>query len=189
MTELSGAATAPGQATPDAAPQRPGAKDGEPTPRARIAAAIQSSAAVIVLVVVTLLGAIAFGPKFASVNNLLNIVEDSSFLALLAIGMTFVIMGGGIDLSVGSVLALGGVVAAWAGQNGDSLFALTVPLVVGVDDRPRERRPHRLGTHGAVHRDARGAALRPGPGLLRRRQRQSCLPHPRRRLVQRAGQG
>ena len=86
---------------------------------------------VIVLVVVTLLGAIAFGPKFASVNNFLNIVEDSSFLALLAIGMTFVIMGGGIDLSVGSILALGGVVAAWAGQSGDSLFALTLPLVVG----------------------------------------------------------
>ena len=94
---MSGAATAPERATPDTAPQRPGTKDGEPTPRARIAAAIQSSAAVIVLVVVTLLGAIAFGPKFASVNNLLNIVEDSSFLALLAIGMTFVIMGGGID--------------------------------------------------------------------------------------------
>ena len=78
------------------------ARDGESTRRARIAAAIQSSAAVIVLIVVTLLGAIAFGPKFASVNNLLNIVEDSSFLALLAIGMTFVIMGGGNDLSVGS---------------------------------------------------------------------------------------
>ena len=34
------------------------------------------------LIVVTLLGAIAFGPKFASVNNFLNIIEDSSFLAL-----------------------------------------------------------------------------------------------------------
>ena len=132
VSELSGAATSPGQATAGAAPQRPGARDGESTRRARIAAAIQSSAAVIVLIVVTLLGAIAFGPKFASVNNLLNIVEDSSFLALLAIGMTFVIMGGGIDLSVGSVLALGGVVAAWAGQGGDSVLALTLPLLVGV---------------------------------------------------------
>ena len=132
MGELTGTTTAPGQVTPEAAPQRPDAREGEYTRRARIAGAIQSSAAVIVLIIVTAFGAIAFGPKFASVNNLLNIVEDSSFLALLAIGMTFVILGEGIDLSVGSVLALGGVVAAWAGQNGDSLLALTLPLVVGL---------------------------------------------------------
>jgi ribose transport system permease protein len=86
----------------------------------------------IVLVVVTIMGAIAFGPKFANVNNFLNIIEDSSFLALLAIGMTFVIMGEGIDLSVGSMLALGAVMAAWAGQDGDSWLALVLPLLVGV---------------------------------------------------------
>jgi ribose transport system permease protein len=97
-----------------------------------VAAWVQSSAAVIVLLIVTVLGAIAFGPKFANVNNFLNIIEDSSFLALLAIGMTFVIMGEGIDLSVGSMLALGAVMAAWAGQGGDSWLALTLPLLVGI---------------------------------------------------------
>jgi ribose/xylose/arabinose/galactoside ABC-type transport system permease subunit len=101
------------------------------TRRAQIAASIQSSAAVIVLVTVTLLGALAFGPKFASVNNFLNIIEDSSFLLLLAIGMTFVIMGEGIDLSVGSMLALGAVMAAWAGQDGSTILALLLPLIVG----------------------------------------------------------
>src|SRR5688500_20268314 len=95
MGELTRAATAPGQVTPGAAPPRPEARDDEYTRRARLAGAIQSSAAVIVLVIVTTFGAIAFGPKFASVNNLLNIIEDSSFLALLAIGMTFVILGEG----------------------------------------------------------------------------------------------
>lgn len=109
-----------------------GTSEDRATRRARMAAWIQSSAAVLVLVVVTVLGAVAFGPKFANVNNLLNIIEDSSFLALLAIGMTFVIMGEGIDLSVGSMLALGAVVAAWAGQDGDSLLAIVLPLGVGM---------------------------------------------------------
>ncbi len=112
-------------------PSRPGGREAV-TRRARIAAAIQSSAAVIVLVVVTVLGAVAFGDKFASVNNFLNIIEDSSFLLLLAIGMTFVIMGEGIDLSVGSMLALGAVMAAWAGQDGTSWLAIILPLVVGI---------------------------------------------------------
>jgi ribose transport system permease protein len=100
--------------------------------RAQVAAWIQSSAAFLVLVVVTLIGAAAFGPRFANVNNFLNIIEDSSFLALLAIGMTFVIMSEGIDLSVGSMLALAAVMAAWAGQDGSSFLAITLPLVVGL---------------------------------------------------------
>jgi ribose transport system permease protein len=114
-----------------AGPSRPGATESGISRRARIAAWVQSSAAVLVLVIVTALGALAFGPKFASVNNFLNILEDSSFLLLLAIGMTFVIMGEGIDLSVGSMLALGAVVAAWAGQDGSSILAILMPLVVG----------------------------------------------------------
>ena len=127
MTELSGAMVhADGTGAPN--PER----DTAATRRASIAAWIQSSAAVLVLLLVTVLGALAFGPKFASVNNFLNIIEDSSFLLLLAIGMTFVIMGEGIDLSVGSVLALGAVVAAWAGQDGNSALALIMPLLIGV---------------------------------------------------------
>ena len=43
---------------------------------------------------------------------------SSSFLAIVALGMTFVIITGGIDLSVGSVFALGGVLAAWGSQYG-----------------------------------------------------------------------
>jgi len=106
--------------------------DAAASRRARVAAWIQSSAAVLVLLAITLLGTLAFGTKFASVSNFLNIIEDSSFLLLLAIGMTFVIMGEGIDLSVGSMLALGAVMAAWAGQDGNTLLALVMPLVVGV---------------------------------------------------------
>ena len=51
------------------------------------------------------LGAIYF-PGFGSVQVLFNLLIDNAYLLVLAVGMTFVILSGGIDLSVGSVLAL-----------------------------------------------------------------------------------
>lgn len=51
-------------------------------------------------------------PVFFSVQNLGNILRVSSFYGIAALGMTLVILTGGIDLSVGSVLALGGAVGA-----------------------------------------------------------------------------
>jgi ribose transport system permease protein len=53
-------------------------------------------------------------PHFLSVSNLLNVAEQTSINAVIAVGMTFVILSGGIDLSVGSLLALSGVVLASA---------------------------------------------------------------------------
>jgi galactofuranose transport system permease protein len=50
--------------------------------------------------------------SFASGQVLLNLLIDNSFLVVLAVGMTFVILTGGIDLSVGSVVALSTMVAA-----------------------------------------------------------------------------
>ncbi|NEE19206.1 ABC transporter permease, partial [Streptomyces sp. SID7499] len=68
-------------------------------------------------------------PTFASLDNARGVTVQASFLAIVALGMTLVIITGGIDLSVGSVFALGGVLAAWASQWG-FLAALLVPLVV-----------------------------------------------------------
>ncbi|MCA0376825.1 MAG: ABC transporter permease [Gemmatimonadetes bacterium] len=51
-------------------------------------------------------------PHFATVDNLLNVAEQSAVVGVLAVGMTFVILTGGIDLSVGSLVALCGIVAA-----------------------------------------------------------------------------
>jgi ribose transport system permease protein len=48
-------------------------------------------------------------PHFATVSNLVNVVEQSAIIGLVAAGMTFVIISGGIDLSVGSVVALSGI--------------------------------------------------------------------------------
>src|ERR1700691_6461846 len=50
--------------------------------------------------------------RFLSPLNLSNILVQSSIMAVIAIGMTFVIIGGGFDLSVGSTAALAGCVAA-----------------------------------------------------------------------------
>jgi ribose transport system permease protein len=51
-------------------------------------------------------------PHFLTVSNLLNVLEQTAINAIIAAGMTFVIISGGIDLSVGSLVALAGVVLA-----------------------------------------------------------------------------
>lgn len=67
--------------------------------------------------------------NFLSGRVMSNLLVNNSFLVVLAVGMTFVILTGGIDLSVGAVVALSGCVAAWMFVNGWSL-AVTVPAVI-----------------------------------------------------------
>ena len=50
-------------------------------------------------------------PVFLKPNNITNILRQISLNGILAVGMTFVILTGGIDLSVGSVVAITGVIA------------------------------------------------------------------------------
>ncbi|MCH1866082.1 sugar ABC transporter permease YjfF [Nocardioides sp. CFH 31398] len=74
---------------------------------------------------------------FTSSQVILNLLTDNAFLVVLAVGMTFVILTGGIDLSVGSVVALSTMVAAWTLQDGWSPYAaiaatLTVGTVLGL---------------------------------------------------------
>lgn len=54
----------------------------------------------------------SIAPQFLSVPNLVNVALSIAITGILAVGMTMVILTGGIDLSVGSVVALAGVVAA-----------------------------------------------------------------------------
>ncbi len=53
-------------------------------------------------------------PHFMTISNWLNITQQTAINAIIAVGMTFVIISAGIDLSVGSILALSGVVMAGA---------------------------------------------------------------------------
>ncbi|EMN7255545.1 ribose ABC transporter permease [Vibrio vulnificus] len=64
-------------------------------------------------------------PNFFTVDNILNILRQTSVNAIIAVGMTLVILTAGIDLSVGSVLALCGAFAA-------SLVAMEVPVFIAV---------------------------------------------------------
>ncbi|MDD1780041.1 ribose ABC transporter permease [Enterovibrio sp. ZSDZ35] len=64
-------------------------------------------------------------PNFFTVDNILNILRQTSINAIIAVGMTLVILTAGIDLSVGSVLALCGAFAA-------TLIAMEVPVLVAV---------------------------------------------------------
>jgi ribose/xylose/arabinose/galactoside ABC-type transport system permease subunit len=64
------------------------------------------------LIVLMAAGGLAY-PGFLSVQVLCNLFIDNAYLLVVAIGMTFVILSGGIDLSVGSMLALTTIVAAW----------------------------------------------------------------------------
>lgn len=89
---------------------------------------IRQSAAGVVLMIVVILGVILFGSKFANTGNFSNLAVASSFLAIIAIGMTFVIISRGIDLSVGSMYALAAVLAAYSSRWG-SLAGIVVPIV------------------------------------------------------------
>jgi len=64
---------------------------------------------VIALALLCLVGTATAGERFASVDNLLTVLRLASVIGVVSIGMTFVITGGGIDLSVGAILALSSV--------------------------------------------------------------------------------
>ncbi len=78
---------------------------------------LQRQGVLAVLLTVILIASFVY-PTFASLDNARGVTVQASFLAIVALGMTLVIITGGIDLSVGSVFALGGVLAAWASQWG-----------------------------------------------------------------------
>jgi ribose transport system permease protein len=85
----------------------------------------------VVLVALTALMA-AVAPNFATVDNLLNIARSISINAILAAGLTFVILTSGIDLSVGSIVAVSGVASVYAALHGfNPLWAVLMGLVAG----------------------------------------------------------
>ena len=97
--------------------------------RVRTARLVQNQGALVILVVLSLIATFSYD-TFGTSANLRSIALSASFLAVIALGMTFVILTGGIDLSVGSGYALGGVLAAWGSQY-NPLVAVALPLAVG----------------------------------------------------------
>jgi ribose/xylose/arabinose/galactoside ABC-type transport system permease subunit len=110
-------------AEPGAAPSR------TPTAPARIGAWLGRLGLVLALVA---LGAVlaALRPQFLTWANLVTVARQISINGILAVGVTYVLLIGGVDLSLGSVVALSGVVAASFAHPGD--YPLVVPVAAGV---------------------------------------------------------
>ncbi|RTQ92779.1 ribose ABC transporter permease [Lysinibacillus telephonicus] len=72
-------------------------------------------------------------PSFLSIANIFNVLRQVSISAIIAFGMTFVILTGGIDLSVGSTLALTGAIAASLLAGGlDPFLTMGIALILGL---------------------------------------------------------
>ena len=101
-----------------------------------------SMAVVVVLILLTFLGAWRYD-GFLGAYNVQSVLRYNSMFALVSLGMCFVIMTGGIDLSVGSIVGLSGVVAGYLMQGAPIPFTgqvaypniwavLVISLIVGI---------------------------------------------------------
>jgi ribose transport system permease protein len=79
--------------------------------RARFATFVQRQGALLALVGLFIFAVMRY-ERFLTEENLVNVLRQNSMLGIIALGMTFVILTGGIDLSVGSLMAVAGVAAA-----------------------------------------------------------------------------
>jgi len=97
----------------------------------RLKEIINSQRILIVLVALTIIMSLTID-NFASIDNIMTIARQVAVYGIVSVGMTFVIMTGGIDISIGSTLALGGVVAGLLMNSGMNIFlAISITLVVG----------------------------------------------------------
>jgi ribose/xylose/arabinose/galactoside ABC-type transport system permease subunit len=95
-------------------------------PRRLLAAVVRRRESAILLALLVIMGAIGLiEPNFLSGSNLYLLSRQISFVAIVALGELFVILHGGIDLSVGSIMALAGMCAAYF-----MTLAIPVPLAV-----------------------------------------------------------
>lgn len=106
----------------------------------RVVSLLQRQGALFALILLVLFGVFRYGPNFWSSYNVFDAyLKSNSYFLLIALGMSFVIMSGGIDLSVGSVAAMAAVAAArlspnglWAALLGAVAIGLLAGLVNGV---------------------------------------------------------
>ncbi|MCA1065219.1 ribose ABC transporter permease [Rossellomorea sp. AcN35-11] len=92
---------------------------------------LQKLGPVLGLIVITIILTI-MSPNFFTVDNMFNVLRQVSVNALIAFGMTFIILTGGIDLSVGSILALASAITAGLLASGmDPILAVMIGLLSG----------------------------------------------------------
>lgn len=116
----------------------------QPTPTTRLASPVagprqlKGAGPVVALVLLCIVGSL-LNPDFATLDNLLNVLTRTAFIGIIAVGMTFVIVSGGIDLSVGSmaaliagvmIVAMNGLVASADPLSAPAIIALGVALAL-----------------------------------------------------------
>ena len=79
----------------------------------------------VVVIILFIIGAVV-NPRFIGIENLKILTRDTAILAIVAIGVGFTIITAGIDLSLGSIIGLGGVLTAYF------VVKMELPLVVGI---------------------------------------------------------
>jgi ribose transport system permease protein len=104
---VAGPATTAGESPPPAPPSAP-SRDSTLV-RVLSSPAGRSLGLVVALLILVAVGVWSGGERFASIDNLMTILRLASVIGVVSIGMTFVITGGGIDLSVGAIVALSSV--------------------------------------------------------------------------------
>jgi ribose/xylose/arabinose/galactoside ABC-type transport system permease subunit len=89
---------------------------------------------ILLLILAVVVGMWIAKPVFMTPNNLLNILRSMSIRGIIAFGMTMVIISGQIDLSIGSIIGLSGVIIAWACKFLPQLFGagVTASCVIGI---------------------------------------------------------
>jgi ribose transport system permease protein len=96
------------------------------------ASEVRNIGLILVLIVVCLVGLYTAPANFATTSNLLTILRAASVIGVVTVGMTFVIIGGGIDLSVGALVALASVWATTTAAQGGGVWAMVgIALVIG----------------------------------------------------------
>lgn len=95
-----------------------------------VSSALQKFGILVALVVVSAYFAYR-SPHFLTYDNLLNILTQMSILSILAVGTTLLLITGNFDLSIGSVLGLGGAVALGLGSHG-AVTSIAVAVAVGL---------------------------------------------------------
>ncbi len=106
--------------------------DGEAAPARFDLLQIAARHAAPIFLLMLIIGFALLSPKFLHPLNQLNILRQVSIAGLVGIGMTFVILTAGIDLSVGSLVALAGLVGAYVAKGGlESRFAVGASVEAG----------------------------------------------------------
>lgn len=105
--------------------------DNDASPRSRLPSRFWLTQWMLAGVLAVLCAGLALAtPNFLTVGNLINVIRQISLNGILAVGVTYVLLSGGVDLSLGSVVALTGVAAACFAHPGQ--YPVMIPVLMGI---------------------------------------------------------